>query len=125
MNKRTFAFTLVLPVLLGACAFGYQARGSLGDVPGELRGKGYPGSSGGGRFALSDRSGRLFCDGEARPPARSPQPGSCLGETGEGSLRCSDGREIAFSWQAISCRAWQGSGVDAQGNRLEFRVERP
>lgn len=125
MNKRTFAFAPLLPVLLAACAFGYQARGSLGDVPGELRGKGYPGNSGGGRFALRDHSGQLLCDGEARPPARSPQPGSCLGEAGEGTLRCSDGREIAFSWQAISCRAWQGSGVDAQGNRLTFRVERP
>lgn len=119
-------FTCVLaPVVLAACAFGYQARGSLSDVPGELSGKASPGNTqGGGRFALADRDGRLSCDGRAFPPTATATPGSCLGESGEGVMRCSDGREIHLRWQAISCRSWQGSGTDAKGNRLEFRVER-
>lgn len=124
MNKRLFPFFFALPLLLAACAFGYQARGSLSDVPGELRGKGYPGNSGGGRFVLGDRSGTLICDGQAEPPTHSPESGSCQGESGKGLARCSDGREIAFSWQAITCRSLRGSGVDGKGNRLEFVVER-
>ena len=110
--------------MLGACAIGYQARGSLSDVPGELRGKGYPANNGGGRFVLNDPGGRLNCDGIANPPTASPNPGSCIGETGAGMVRCTDGREIPVRWEAISCRSWAGSGVDANGNRLEFRVER-
>mgnify|MGYP000894138019 FL=1 len=124
MNKRALIPAASLAVFLAACAIGYQARGSLSDVPGEMRGKGYPGSSGGGRFMLSDSGGRLSCDGQALPPKVSPNPGSCAGEAGEGVVRCSDGREIPVRWEAITCRSWQGSGVDAQGNRLEFRVER-
>jgi len=119
-------FALVLiSLLLTACAFGYQARGSLSDVPGELSGKAYPGNTqGGGRFMLADQEGRLSCDGRALPPTASSTPGSCVGEIGEGVMRCSDGREISLRWQAIGCRSWQGSGSDAKGNRLEFRVER-
>ena len=124
MNKRLFPFFFLFPMLLAACAFGYQAHGSLGDVPGELRGKGYPGNRGGGRFILGDSSGRLTCDGDALPPTRSPNPGSCADEGGEGILRCSDGREMSFTWQAISCRSLRGSGVDSRGNRLEFILER-
>ena len=51
-NYRLAAGFLALS-LLAACAVGYQARGTLSDVPGELRGKGYPGNSGGGRFVVS------------------------------------------------------------------------
>lgn len=124
MNKHRLLIPPVCAALLAACAIGYQARGSLSDVAGDLQGKGYPGDKGGGRFVLADRTGRLTCDGQARPPSVSPNPGSCLGETGDGVVRCTDGREIPVRWQAISCRSWQGSGTDAQGNRLEFRVER-
>lgn len=124
MNKSPFPAILLVSTLLVACSFGCQARGSLSDVPGEMHGKGYPGNSGGGRFVLADRDGRLSCDGQALPPQVSSTPGSCSGEVGEGLVRCSDGREIPVRWQAITCRSWQGSGVDAQGNRLEFRVER-
>ena len=124
MNKYLIVTLTLLPVLLAACAIGYQARGSLSDIPGEMRGKGYPGSAGGGRFVLADSTGRLSCDGQAFPPSLAPNPGSCAGETGQGVARCTDGREIQLDWQSISCRSWQGSGVDAQGNRLEFRVER-
>lgn len=113
-----------MPLLLASCAFGYQARGSLSDVAGELRGKGYPDHRGGGRFLLIDIERRLTCDGQAAPPTQAPDSGSCAGEFGEGLAQCSDGREIRFHWEAISCRAWKGRGVDAQGNRLEFRVER-
>lgn len=116
---------LPILLLLTACAVGYQARGSLSDVPGELSGKAYPGNTqGGGRFVLADPEGRLICDGRALPPTASSTPGSCVGESGEGVMRCTDGREIALRWQAITCRSWQGSGNDAKGNRLEFRVER-
>ena len=124
MNRFRFAAILLFATELAACAIGYQARGSLSDVPGELRGKGYPGTSGGGRFVLNDPAGRLTCDGIANPPAASPNPGSCIGEAGAGVVRCTDGREIPVRWEAISCRSWAGSGVDGNGNRLEFRVER-
>lgn len=125
MNKHPLTLAILLAAVLAACAVGYQARGSLSDVPGELRGKGYPGNSGGGRFSLNDGAGWLSCDGQALPPKVSPNPGSCVGEVGDGMVRCSDGREIPVHWEAITCRSWQGGGVDAHGNRLEFRVERP
>lgn len=125
MKKRPFFLLIFAPVALAACAIGYQARGSLSDVPGELRGKGYPGNaSGGGRFALTDRDGRLQCDGQLSSPDISPVPGSCEGETGNGVVRCSDGREIAVRWTAITCRSFEGSGEDKFGNRLIFRVDR-
>jgi hypothetical protein len=38
MYKPLFS-SLFLPLLLASCAFGYQARGSLSDVAGEMRGK--------------------------------------------------------------------------------------
>lgn len=123
MCKPLF-LSLCLVALLASCAFGYQARGSLSDIAGEMRGKGYPGNAGGGRFLLTDPEKRLTCDGQASPPKTSPNPGSCSGESGHGVALCSDGREFVFSWEAISCRAWKGRGFDAQGNRLEFRVER-
>ena len=125
MNKHALTLAVLLATVLAACAVGYQARGSLSDVPGELRGKGYPGNSGGGRFSLSDGAGWLSCDGQALPPNISPNSGNCAGEAGDGMVRCSDGREIPVHWEAVTCRSWQGSGVDAQGNRLKFRVERP
>ena len=124
MNNHALVTVLAIPLLLAACSVGYQARGSLSDVPGEMRGKGYPGNSGGGRFALDDREGRLTCDGQTLPPLISPNPGSCAGEAGAGVVRCSDGREIPRRWEAITCRSWKGSGGAANGNRLEFRVER-
>ena len=124
MNNHVMVTVLAIPLLLAACSVGYQARGSLSDVPGEMRGKGYPGNSGGGRFLLADPEGRLTCDGQALPPSLSPNPGSCAGETGTGAVRCSDGRAIPLRWDAITCRSWKGNGVDANGNRLEFSVER-
>ena len=124
MNRSRSAATLLFATELAACAIGYQARGSLSDVAGELRGKGYPGTNGGGRFVLNDPAGRLTCDGIANPPAASPNPGSCIGEAGAGVARGADGREISVRREAISCPSWKGNGVDAKGNRLEFRVER-
>jgi len=116
---------IVAASLLAACAIGYQARGSLGDVPGELRGKGFPGNaSGGGRFILADRDGRLQCDGQLSPPDVSPVPGSCEGEAGKGVVRCNDGREVPVRWTAITCRSFEGGGEDKFGNRLIFRVDR-
>lgn len=123
MNKRSF-LAIAFPCLFAACAFGYQARGQLSDVNGEMRGKAYPANNGGGRFVLTDQTGVLTCDGLANAPSISLQPGSCEGEQGNGVLRCSDGRVVNFDWQASSCRSLRGSGSDAQGNRLEFRVER-
>lgn len=124
MNPQRNAALLFSTLLLAACAFGYQARGSLSDVTGEMRGKAYPGGSGGAHFVLSDQASTLTCDGLAFPPTIAPFPGRCEGEQGNGVMRCSDGRELAFEWQALSCRSLLGKGVDAQGNRLEFRVER-
>lgn len=116
---------IVVASLLAACAIGYQARGSLSDVAGELRGKGFPGnSSGGGRFILAGRDGRLQCDGQLSPPDISPNPGSCEGEAGKGVVRCNDGREVPVRWTAITCRSFEGSGEDKFGNRLIFRVDR-
>ena len=123
MNKRSF-LAIVFPCLFAACAFGYHARGNLSDVTGEMRGKAYPDSNGGGRFVLTDRAGVLTCDGLANPPKASMPDGGCKGEQGNGVLRCSDGRLVNFQWQALSCRSIRGSGEDAQGNRLDFRVER-
>jgi hypothetical protein len=119
------ALSILLVAILAGCAFGYQARGTLDGVAGELRGKGYPRSAHpGGSFALGDREGRLVCAGETDPAIRGGDPGSCAGERGTGMVRCTDGREIPVTWEAITCRSWRGSGVDAQGKRLEFRVER-
>jgi hypothetical protein len=124
MNPRSLIVILLASTSLAACSFGYQARGSLSDVAGELRGKGYPANRGGGSFTLNDATGRLRCDGQSAASTVFPNPGSCAGESGEGVARCTDGREIPLRWEAISCRSWQGSGVDARGNRLDFRVER-
>ena len=125
MNKRGIPLLIVVSLLLVACAIGYQARGSLSDVPGELRGKGFPGNtSGGGRFILADSNGRLQCDGQLSPPDISPVPGSCEGETGKGIVRCNDGREMPVRWKAITCRSFAGSGEDKFGNQLIFRVDR-
>lgn len=116
---------IVAAWLLAACAIGYQARGSLSDVPGELRGKGFPGNaSGGGRFILADSEGRLQCDGQLSPPDVSPNPGNCEGEAGKGVVRCNDGRVAPVRWTAITCRSFAGNGVDQFGNRLIFRVDR-
>jgi len=125
VNKHAVLLVLIFSALLAGCAIGYQARGSLSDVSGELRGKGFPGNAtGGGRFVLADRDGRLQCDGLMSPPDSSPLPGSCDGEKGKGVVRCSDGREVVVRWTAITCRSFEGEGKDAQGNRLVFRVER-
>ena len=114
-----------MPLLFAGCAIGYQAHGSLSDVPGELRGKGNPGNvRGGGSFILADRDGRLQCDGQLSPADISPVPGSCEGEGGKGIVRCNDGREMPVRWKAITCRSFEGSGEDTFGNRLIFRVDR-
>lgn len=115
----------VLPLFLAACAFGYHARGTLSGVSGELRGKAFPGNAqGGGRFALADPEGRLRCDGEMAPAQSATLSGSCEGETGSGTVRCSDGRVLAARWTALSCRSFRGYAEDDHGSRLEFRVER-
>lgn len=125
MNPRLVLLLLVLPLFFAACAFGYHARGTLSDVPGELRGKAFPGNAtGGGRFVLADRQGRLSCDGEMSPADSSPLPGSCEGESGKGIVRCSDGRVMPARWTALSCRSIQGDAEDQRGNRLFFQVER-
>ena len=125
MNPRTVLLMTIMPVLATGCAVGYHAHGTLSDIPGEMRGKAFPGNAqGGGRFMLLDTQGALRCDGEMAPPDTAPQPGSCLGEAGRGSIRCSDGRILAARWHALSCRAFEGEAEDAQGNRLIFRVER-
>lgn len=125
MRSLRVCLVLVLATLLGACAFGYHARGTLSDVPGELRGKGFPDiGSGGGRFALNQPARGLYCDGVALPPRDAGAGPDCAGQFGSGSLRCSDGREYALRWQALSCRAFEGSGDDGRGNSLKFRVDR-
>ncbi|HMT78847.1 MAG TPA: hypothetical protein PKD66_00660 [Azonexus sp.] len=125
MNKRPIFLLIILSATLAGCSIGYQARGSLSDVPGDLVGKAFPGSAaGGGRFALADHEGRLQCDGRLAPPDISPVPGSCDGEAGRGLVRCSDGREIPVRWTAITCRSFEGRGEDKFGNRLIFRVDR-
>jgi hypothetical protein len=40
VNKHQIVTAVLVSTLLAACAFGYQARGSLSDVAGELRGQG-------------------------------------------------------------------------------------
>lgn len=125
MNRRAPFLCLISSILLAACAFGYQARGTMSDVVGEMRGKGFPGNAaGGGRFVLVDSGGGLQCDGEMAPPSGSLVSGSCEGERGKGVVRCSDGRVMAAEWRAISCRAFEGEAMDARGSRLTFRIER-
>jgi len=125
VNKRAFPLIVIIPAMLAGCAIGYQASGRLSDVAGQMRGKAYPGNVGeGGRFALADSDGRLQCDGQMSPPDNSPIPGSCDGESGQGVVRCSDGREMPVRWTAITCRSFEGSGEDRFGNRLIFRVDR-
>ena len=125
MSPRTAFLLMLFPLGVASCAFGYYARGTLSDVSDDLRGKAFPGNTqGGGRFMLVDARGALRCDGEMAPPDTAPQPGSCLGESGRGSIRCSDGRILAARWRALSCRTFEGEAADAQGNRLIFQVER-
>ncbi len=125
MNKRVVLLAVFAPIWLTACAIGYQARGSLSDVAGELRGKGYPGNAGeGGRFALANGDGTVQCDGQMWPADNSPTPGSCEGETGRGIVRCTDRREMAVRWTAITCLSFTGSGEDGAGNRLMFLMQR-
>ena len=130
MNKTIRPGLYVAALLLGGCAFGYQARGTLsdaaGEARGEMRGKAYPGNTaGGGRFSLEDRPTSLRCDGTLAPPDATPSPGSCAGESGRGEMRCSDGRVFVLRWQALTCRSLEGSGEDGRGGRLVFRIERP
>lgn len=114
----------VCVALLAGCAFGYQAEGRLAGLAGPLHGKGYPGVGGsGGEFELLDSSSGLRCHGEATP-AVAVSADSCLGDRGTGVVRCSDGRVIPVTWEAVSCRAFAGEGWDERGNRLVFRVDR-
>lgn len=125
MKPRAALTTVLLALSLAACAFGYYASGTLSDRPGEMRGKAFPGSiSGGGRFVLDDVGGLLHCEGDMAAADKTPRPDSCEGESGQGVIRCSDGRIMMARWTGISCRAIQGEAIDAQGNRLTFRVER-
>lgn len=125
MSPRTAFLLMLFPLGVASCAFGYYARGTLSDVPNELRGKAFPGSvAAGARFELADRRGTLRCDGEMAPPDTAGVAGACAGESGKGIVRCSDGRVMAARWLAISCRAMQGEAVDEQGNRLAFQIER-
>lgn len=122
---RVALLCLVVSAVLAGCAVGYQAHGRLSDVVGEMQGKAYPGNAGeGGRFALANKDGSLQCDGQMGPADRSPVPGSCEGESGPGVVRCTDRREMAVRWTAITCRSFEGSGEDGAGNRLVFRMER-
>ena len=112
-------------LVLGGCAIGYHARGKMSDVSGELRGKGFPDvGSGGGRFALNQPERGLYCDGVALPARDADAAADCAGQSGAGSLQCSDGRQYRIRWQALSCRAFEGSGEDGKGNSLKFRVDR-
>ena len=125
MKRLAASLLLAGSVLLGGCAFGYHAHGTLSDVPGEMRGKGYPDvGAGGGRFALNHPARGLYCDGVALPPRDAGAGPDCAGQFGTGSLRCSDGREYALRWQALSCRAFEGHGDDGRGNSIKFRVDR-
>ena len=125
MNPRTVLLMTIMPVLAAGCAFGYHAHGTLSDIPGEMRGKAFPGNAqGGGRFMLVDAQGALRCDGEMSPADVSPVPGSCQGESGRGRVQCSDGRVLLARWTAVSCRSIEGEAEDERGNRLSFRVER-
>jgi len=124
--KPACAGLLCLSILmLGGCAFGYQARATMSDVSGELWGKGFPDiGSGGGRFALNQPERGLYCDGFALPAPDAEADADCAGQAGIGHLQCSDGRQYRIRWQALSCRAFEGSGEDVKGNSLKFRVER-
>jgi len=125
MKPRLALMLFILPLLSAACAFGYYARGTLSDMPGELQGKAFPGNAtGGGRFVLTDSQGRLRCDGEMSPADVSPVPGSCQGESGRGRVQCSDGRVLLARWPAVFRRSIEGEAEDERGNRLSFRVER-
>lgn len=125
MKKRPFLLLLSITLLGAACNVGYRAQGSFSNVAGALHGNAFPsGTTGGGRFQLLDRSGQLRCEGLMAAPDTSKTPGDCVGESGQGEVQCSDGRKIPVRWQAISCRSFEGQGVDAAGNQLVFRVDR-
>lgn len=125
VKKRGFLLLVSVVSLTTGCSFGYRAQGSLSDLAGNLRGNAFPSATlGGGRFMLADRAGLLRCEGQMAPPDQAQTPGDCLGESGHGIVQCSDGRQIPVRWQAISCRAFEGQGEDASGNRLIFRVDR-
>ena len=47
---------------------------------------------------------------------------NCLSLTAQGSLRCSDGRELALNWRATECRTAFGSGFDRDGGTLVFTL---
>ena len=125
MKPACIGLLCLCTLVLAGCAFGYHAQGTVSDLPGEFRGKGFPDvGSGGGRFALNQPVRGIYCDGLVQPPHELGAAGDCAGQAGVGHLRCSDGREFRLRWQALSCRSFEGSGDDGKGNLLQFRVDR-
>ena len=128
MNNCRFAAIILVASVLAACAIGYQERGSLSDVPGELRGKGYPGNNGGGRFVLNDPGRHLICDGVAHPPTASANPGTVSARAGRGmgcaaptvaSFPCAGRRSVAGHGRQWRRCAGQPAGVSRRTALIE------
>ena len=102
MKPRLALMLFILPCYPLPVLFGYYARGTLSDMPGELQGKVFPGNAtGGGRFVLTDSQGRLRCDGEMSPADIVAGARQLRAASRAGRVQCSDGRVMLVRWTAI------------------------
>jgi len=73
--------------------------------------------------ARTEHSG-IECTGSSRvvhiPASNYFIPGYCRGQIGEAELRCSDGRQISTTFEALSCKRGFGKGYDENGAGFSF-----
>lgn len=66
--------------------------------------------------------GKIFAPDDGWPTEWPLALRNCLNRTANGTVSCSDGRELALRWRATECRTAYGSGFDREGGTLVFRV---
>jgi hypothetical protein len=67
-------------------------------------------------------SGKMFPPDDGWPIEWPLALRNCLNRVANGTVSCSDGRELAVRWRATECRSAYGSGFDRDGGTFVFRV---